>query len=327
MRLLKAALFSLLCLGLLGGAAATAQAQTNFPNRPVRMILPYPAGGIVDIVVRIVTSKISAEWGQPIVIEAKPGANGNLAWQQVARAEPDGYTWTFYSPAVVANPRMEASVPFSEKDFVPVGGMVWSPGVLVIHPDVKARTMKEFIDLVQKNPGKLNWAIGGVGTSYHFNSEIFFRGAKVEFLKVPYRGQPPAIPDLLTGRIQAGMFSPTLVLQYIQEGKLRPLAVIAKNRLPELPDVPTMAEAGYPDTNVVAWYGLSAPKGTPKAIVDKIVAGVNTALKDPEVRAALQKQMTDPMAASTPAELQALVEADTLKYGKIIEEAGIKLNP
>lgn len=323
MRLLKAALISLFCI--VGATAACAQA--DFPNRPVRMILPYPAGGIVDIVVRIVTSKISAEWGQPIVIEAKPGANGNLAWQQVARAEPDGYTWTFYSPAVVANPRMEANAPFSEKDFVPIGGMVWSPGVLVTHPDVPVKSLKEFVEHVQKNPGKLNWAIGGVGTSYHFNSEIFFRGAKVEFLKVPYRGQPPAIPDLVTGRIQAGMFSPTLLLQYIKEGKLRALAVIAKNRLPELPDVPTMAEAGYPDTNVVAWYGLSAPKGTPKAIVDKIIAGVNAALRDPDVRTSLQKQMTEVMAPATAAELQALVDADVLKYGKIIEEAGIKLNP
>lgn len=322
MPLARAAAIVLLCMF----GATAADAQSGYPNRPIRMILPYPAGGIVDIVVRIVTNRMSAEWSQPIVIEAKPGANGNLAWQQVARAEPDGYTWTFLSPAVIANPRMEASVPFTEKDFVPIGGMVWSPGVLVAHPDVPAASIREFIDHVQKNPGKLNWAIGGIGTSYHFNSEIFFRGAKVDFQKVPYRGQPPAIPDLLTGRIQAGMFSPTLVLQYIREGKLKALAVIAKNRLPELPDVPTMAEAGYPETNVVAWYGLCAPKGTPPAIVEKIVASVNAALKDPEVRAALEKQMTEVMAPSTAAGLQAMIESDTEKYGRIIEEAGIRLN-
>jgi len=315
------------CLVLLvaAGIASVAHAQSNFPNKPVHIVLPYPAGGIVDNVTRVVTNKVSALWGQPIVIEPKPGANGNIAWDQVARAKADGYTWTFYGPALIANPRIQDNVAFSEKDFVSIGGMVWVPWVFVIHPGVPANNMKEFIDYVHANPGKLNVANGGTGSSGHLNMSIFLNATKLDLVEIQYRGQPPALMDQLAGRVEFAIASPSLVLDYIKTGKLRALGVVAKSRLPELPDVPTMSELGYPETNVVAWYGLSAPKDTPAPVVDKIVSGMNEALKDPAVRKALEAQMTQVMDPMTPAELQALVSSDTEKYAKIIKDANIKI--
>jgi tripartite-type tricarboxylate transporter receptor subunit TctC len=315
------------CLTLLAAIsiAPRAHAETDFPNKPVHIVLPYPAGGIVDNVTRVVTNRLSALWGQPIVIEPKPGASGNIAWDQVARARPDGYTWTFYGPAMVANPRLQDNVTFSEKDYVAIGGMVWVPWVFVIHPGVPAKNMKEFIDHARANPGKLNVANGGTGSSGHLNMSIFLNATQLDLAEIQYRGQPPALLDLLAGRIEFSIASPSLVIDHIKTGKLRPLGVVAKSRLAELPDVPTMAELGYPETNVVAWYGLSAPKNTPAPVVEKIVRGVNEALKDPAVRRSLEAQMTQVMDPMTPAELQALVAADTEKYAKIIKDANIRI--
>jgi tripartite-type tricarboxylate transporter receptor subunit TctC len=307
------------------GILSQAHAQPAFPTKPVQIILPYPAGGIVDNITRVVTNKLSAIWKQPIVVEPKPGANGNIAWDQLMRSRPDGYTWSFYGSAVIANSRIQDGVTFSEKNFVAIGGMVWVPWVLVVHPSVPASTLKEFVDYVRANPGKLNVANGGTGSSGHLNTAIFLNATKLEMEEIQYRGQPPALLDLVAGRVQFALASPSLVLQYIQLGQLKPLAVVARSRLPQLPDVPTMSEVGYPEANVVAWYGLCAPKDTPADIVEKIVGGVNEALKDPGVRTALEGQMTQVMDPMTPAELQALVASDTEKYGKIIKEANIKV--
>lgn len=307
------------------GALSGAQAQSEFPNKAIQIVLPYPAGGIVDNITRVVTNKLATIWKHPIVIEPKPGANGNIAWDQVMRAKPDGYTWSFYGPAIIANSRIQDGVTFSEKNFVPIGGMVWVPWVLVVHPSVPASTVKEFVDYVRANPGKLNVANGGTGSSGHLNTAIFLNATKLKMEEIQYRGQPPALLDLVAGRVQFALASPSLVVQYIQSGKLKALGVVAQNRLPQLPDVPTMSEVGYPETNVVAWYGLCAPKDTPADIVEKIVSGVNEALKDPAVRTALESQMTQVMEPMTPAKLQALVESDTEKYAKIIKEANIKV--
>jgi tripartite-type tricarboxylate transporter receptor subunit TctC len=305
--------------------ASSAAAQTDFPNRAIHVVLPYPAGGIVDIVTRIVTEKLQDKLGQPVVVDNKPGANGNLAWAQAARAAPDGYTWTFVSPALFANPRMQAGVPFNEKDFVPVGGIVYTPWMFVINPSVPANTMKEFVDYAHEHPHQLNWANGGTGSTPHLNAAILFNATKIDLAEIPYKGQPPAILDLLADRVQFMPASPNLVLQYVKAGTMKALAVVGKARLEELPDVPTMAEAGYPETNVVSWYGYCVPKGTPPEIVDKIVAAFNTVLKDEGVRSALQKQITEVMEPKTAAELQAMVTADAAKYAKVIEDTGMKV--
>lgn len=306
-------------------SSSAAMAQTEFPNRRLHVVLPYPAGGIVDIVTRIVTEKLSETWAQPIVVEPKPGANGNIAWDQVSRAEPDGYTWTFFSPAVIANPRMQPSVKWSEKSFTPVGAAVWAPSVVVVNSSLPVSTMKELIDYVQKNPGKISWANPGTGTSQHLNTAIMLNAAKLDMVAIPYRGQPPAILDLIANRVNMKVASIGLVMEHVKAGTLKPIAVLGKTRSSLLPDVPTLSEAGYPEINVVAWYGYSVPKGTPQPVVDKIAAGFNAALKDTKVRTALEKQGLQVMDPMTPADMAALVASDTEKYAKVIKESDIRL--
>ena len=303
---------------------SAAYAQTDFPNRRIHMMVPYPAGGIVDIVTRIVTDKLSEIWRQPIVVEAKPGASGNLAWDQVSRAAPDGYTWTVISPAVMANPRMFANLRWSEKSFVPVGAAVWSPSALVVHPSLPVSTVAEFIDYVRKRPGVLNWANPGIGTSQHLNTAIFLNATKLEMVAVAYGGQPAGILDVMANRVHFKIASIGLVAQHINSGALKPLAVLGATRSPLLPNVSTVSEAGYPEINVVAWYGFAVPRGTPQPVIDKIMAVFNEALKDPRVRELLEKQALQPVEPMSARQLGELYAEDTEKYAKVIREAGIK---
>jgi tripartite-type tricarboxylate transporter receptor subunit TctC len=302
-----------------------ARAETDFPNRRIMIVLPYPAGGIVDVVTRILADKLSQTWKQPIIIEPKPTANGNIAWDQVSRAEPDGYTWGFFSPATIANPRMQSSVRWTEKSFVPIGGAVWAPSVVVVRSGIPANTMDELVALVRANPGKFTWVNPGTGTSQHLNTAILLDTTKLDMTAVPYRGQPPGIIDLMAGRVDMMVASISLVAEHIGTGALKPLAVLGNSRAAALPDVPTMTEAGYPRINVVAWYGYLAPKDTPRPVVDKIVAAFGEALKDANVRAALEKQSLQVMDPMTPQQLDALVTSDTEKYARIIKDANIRL--
>jgi tripartite-type tricarboxylate transporter receptor subunit TctC len=308
----------------LAWVSAPASAQTDFPNRRIHIILPYPAGGIVDVVTRIVTDQLSEVWRQPVIVEAKPSASGNIAWDQVSRAEPDGYTWTFVGPAIMANPRMYGNLRWSEKSFVPVGATVWAPSALVVHPSLPVDTLSEFIDYVRKHPGRLNWANPGIGTSQHLNAAIFLNATKLDMVAVPYGGQPPGILDLMANRVQFKIASIGLVVQHVKSGALKALAVLGTTRSPLLPNVPTVSEAGYPEINVVAWYGYAVPRRTPQSVIDKIVAGFNDAMKVPKVRELLEKQALQPMDPMSPGTLAELYAADTEKYAKVIREAGIK---
>ena len=305
-------------------AAAQAQGQADYPSKQIHVILPYPAGGIVDIVTRIVTDKLAKILKVPIIVEPKPGGNGNPAWDQVARAEPDGYTWTFLSPATMANPRMQ-TLRWSEKSFVPIGAAVWAPSVLVVNPSLPVKTVTEFIDYVSKRPGELNWANPGVGTSQHLNTSIMINATKIKAVAVPYKGQPPGILDLMANRVHFKISSIGLVAEHVQSGALKPLAVLGNTRSPLLPQVPTFTEAGFPDINVVAWYGYGVPAGTPAPIVDKIVAAFNDAVRDPHVRGLLEKQALQPVEPMTASQLAALYESDTKKYAEVIKNAGIKI--
>ena len=319
-------------IALLSGAAiagmlviGSAHAQTDFPNRPIHMVVPYPAGGIVDIATRIVTDKLSEIWHQPIVVEAKPGASGNLAWDQVSRAKPDGYTWTFLGPATMANPHMYANLRWREKSFVPVGATVWGPSALIVHPSLPVSTVTEFVNHVRKNPGILNCAIPPIGSSQYLGIASFLNATKLEMVGVPYNGAPPAILDLMANRVQFTMVPLGLVVQHINSGAVKALAVVGIVRSPLLPNVPTTSEAGYPEVNVVPWFGYGVPRGTPRPLIDKIVAGFNEVMKVPSVRAALQKQALQPMEPMSADEIAELYAADAEKYAKIIREAGIKL--
>ena len=304
--------------------AGQAAAQSEFPNRRIHILVPYPAGGIVDIVTRIVADRLSEIWRQPFVIEAKPGAGGNLAWDQAARAEPDGYTWSFVGPALMANPRMYPNLRWSEKSFTPVGAVAWAPSVLMVHPSLPADTVDAFVAYARERPGTLNWAHPGVGTSQHLNSAIFINAAKLDMLAIPYVGQPPAILDLMANRVQFKIASIVLVAQHIKSGALKPLAVLGAGRSPLLPEVPTVAEAGYPETNVVPWYGYAVPRNTPQPVIEKIAAGFLEAISTPKIRELLEKQALEPMDPMTLSKIADLYAADAEKYAKVIREAGIK---
>lgn len=313
-------------VALLTAPSAFAQAPADFPNRTIRVIVQYPAGGIVDIVTRIVTEKLSAIWSVPIVVEAKPGANANLGTEFVARAEPDGYTWCFMGPAVMANPRIYSNLRWTEKNFTGVGVTAWAPTAMVVNPGSPASTVKEFVELAKSKPGDLNYGNAGVGSSVHLNTAIFMNGTDTKITSVPYKGQPPAILDMFADRVHLMFASIGLVAQHVQDKKLKALAVIGNQRSPLLPDVPTMTEAGYPAINVVPWYGLAVPSGVPQPIVEKIVAGVRVALQDEKVRSLLEAQALQPVEPMTAQQIADLIATDTERYAKVIREAGIKLD-
>jgi tripartite-type tricarboxylate transporter receptor subunit TctC len=315
-----------LAISGLATAQAAAQGQTDFPNRRIHVIVPYPAGGIVDIVTRIMTDKLSALWGQPIIVEAKPGANSNLGTDFAARAEPDGYTWTFMGPAVMANPRIYSNLRWSENSFIGIGVMAWAPAAMTVNPGSSAKTVAEFIELAKSTPGGLNYGNAGVGSSVHLNTAIFMHGTQTKITSVPYKGQPPAILDMLSDRVHLMFASIGLVAQHVEDKKLKALAVIGTKRSPLLPNVPTMTEAGYPAINVVPWYGLAVPRGVPQPIVEKIVAGVNEALKDPNVRMLLEKQALQPVDPMSAQQIAELIEKDTARYAKVIQDANIKIS-
>jgi tripartite-type tricarboxylate transporter receptor subunit TctC len=301
-----------------------ANAQGDFPNRRIHLVLPYPAGGIVDVATRIVTKKLSEIWRQPIVIEAKPAAHGNLAWDEIAHAKPDGYSWTFIAPATMANPRLYANLRWSEKCFVPVGATVWGPSILAVHPSVPVNTVAEFIEHVRKHPGVLNWA-NTTGSSQHLAMASFLNATKLHVVELSYNGAPPAILDLMANRVQFMMAPIGLIKQHIDSGALTALVVNGTTRTPLLPDVPTMSEAGYSESNVVPWYGYAVPRGTPRPVIDKIATGFNEVMKSPSVREALQKQALQPIEPMTADELTELYAAETEKYAKIIRDANLMI--
>ena len=299
----------------------------GFPAKPVHVIVPYPAGGIVDVVARTVTEKLSPMWGQPIIVEAKPGANANLGMAEAARAAPDGYTWVINGPALTSNPTIYGNLPWDpRKDFTGIGVLTWSLNVAVVPASSPAKTLQDFVALAKKEPGKLFYGNPGIGSSNHLGTELFMQVAGIKLTSVGYKGQPPAIPDLLTGRLQFKVVALGLALPYIQSGQLRALALIAKERSKLLPEVPTIAEAGYPEAAVVPWYGFVTRTGAPRAVLDKINADINKVLAMPDVQDRLEKlggHVAEPMTVD---QINALIVSDFEKWGTVVRKSGIKMD-
>jgi tripartite-type tricarboxylate transporter receptor subunit TctC len=319
-----------LCVSLLATLAqgvGPAAAQADFPNRRINVIVPYPAGGIVDISMRVVTERVSKVLGQPITIENKPGANGNLGTDLTARAEPDGYTWGFMGPATLANPHIYSGLRWSEKSFTTVGITTWAPAALIVNPASPANTVKEFIDLAKASPGALNFGNAGVGSSTHLNAVLFMQGNGLQLTTVPYTGQPAFLTDLMADRIQFAVAAIGLSAENVNAKKLKALAVIGNRRSPLLPNVPTMTEAGYGANNMVPWYGIAVPKDTPRPIAEKINAAVNEALKDPAIKDLLEKQALEAIEPKSLAEIEAIVAKDADLYARIVKDNNIKVTP
>jgi tripartite-type tricarboxylate transporter receptor subunit TctC len=298
----------------------------DFPIKPIRVIVPYPAGGIVDIVTRAVTEKISTEWRRPILVEPRPGADSNLGTDAVARSSPDGYTWLVTGPAILSNPIIYGNLAWDPvRDFQGIGVLVWTQNIGVVPASLPAKTMKEFVAYAKARAGQLNIGIAGIGSSPHLSSELFMQVAGIQMVSIGYKGQPPAIPDLLSGQLHFQILSLGLALPHVKSGRLAPIATFTPERLKELPDVPTIAEAGYSEAALLPWYGAYVPAATPKAVVVRVNSEINKALQSTDVRDRLFKAGTLPGPVKTPEEIQAMMKNDYARWSKVIRAANIKL--
>lgn len=314
---------TLLGAGAASVAAAGAFAQA-FPAKPMRLLVPYPVGGIVDIVARAVTEPMQAELGQPIVVEPKPGGNSTLATAMIPTLPADGYTWLMATISHVVVPHLQAVSYDALADFRPVALVAVATSIAVVNPALPVKTLAELVAYGKANPGKLNYLNPGNGSSIHLSSELLKNQYRFDMTSVPYRGVPPGIPDLMEGRLQVGLLPGPLAVQHVQSGKLRALAVLADARLPSLPDVPTFAEAGFADAQVTSWYTIAVRTGTPAAIVERLNTAALKALKDPETRDRLARAGCEVPSPRTAAEVLAMWQADFVRYGKLVKDAGIK---
>ena len=316
-----AAAVGLTCAALLG--AATAQAA-DYPTRPVRWIVGYPPGGTTDILARLVGHWLSERLGQQFVIENKPGAGNNIATEAAIRSPADGYTVLLVNPANAINATLYQKLPFNFiRDTVPVGGIMRVPNVMEVNPSVPASTVAEFIAYAKANPGKINWASSGNGTSVHLSGELFKIMTGVDLTHVPYRGSAPALTDLISGTVQVMFDNMPSSLPHIQAGKLRALAVTPAQRSDALPGVPTVAETvqGY---EASAFFGMSVPKGTPDEVTGILNREINAALADPGMKAKLAELGGIPIAGS-PADFGRVVSEETEKWAKVIKSGGVTL--
>jgi tripartite-type tricarboxylate transporter receptor subunit TctC len=316
-------------LGLAAGMAAmlsgaVARAESDYPSRPIHIVVPYPAGGIVDIVARAVTEQVGRDFKQAIVVEARPGANSNIGTATVARSEPDGYTWLVTGPAVLVNPVLYKDAGWDTlKDFKCVGLAVWNQSVALVNPSMPVKTLGEFVELARAKPGQFNFGNPGTGSSIDLSAQKLFQAANIKLTNIGYKGQPQALVDLMSNLMHFEIVSLALALPHIKQGTVKPLAVFTDKRVPDLPDVPTIAEAGYADAAYVPWYGIYVPSATPDALVAKIHAGINAALENPQVQRELS--VADIPGKPMPLDdLAGLMKADHDKLTGVIEASGIK---
>ncbi|NML19110.1 Bug family tripartite tricarboxylate transporter substrate binding protein [Azohydromonas caseinilytica] len=318
------------CLALawaavLAAAAGGAQAQ-GYPNKPITLVVPNPPGGVVDTSARLVSDPLTKLLGQAVVVENKPGASGNVAYQQVARAPKDGYTvLASYSAYHVGNPSMFSKLPWAQADFAPVALVAAATNVITVHPSVPANNLKELIAYLKANPGKVNYASQGNGSLSHVGTALFEQQTGTQMVHVPYKGSGPAIQDVLAGQVQFFMTTPPSVMGHVQSGKLKAFAVTGKTRHPMLPNVPTTAEAGLAGFELEAWVGLFAPAGTPAPVVNELSAQVKKALDLPETKQRAATLGIEPRYLN-PEQLGALVKKDTEYWGGVIRSRNISAN-
>jgi tripartite-type tricarboxylate transporter receptor subunit TctC len=299
---------------------APAQAADSFPQRPVTIVVPFPAGGTPDIIARVLAEKARASLNQPVVVENKGGAGGNIGVQYVSRTKPDGYTLVMCAYSCAVAPSLYKPAPYSiDKDFAPVVLVGTVPSVLVVNPKVPARNVAQFIDYAKSNPGKLNAASSGVGGSAHLALELLKREAKVDIAHIPYKGAGQVAGDLLGGQVDMYFDNLPASLASIKEGRLNAIAVAGKHRAEAIPDVPTFAESGYPNMLINPWFGLLAPAGTPPEAIDKLNTAFNAALGDAQVKQRLDRLGVD-LAGGTPETLATFLQQETHNIAELIEQ-------
>jgi tripartite-type tricarboxylate transporter receptor subunit TctC len=299
-----------------------AVAQT-YPTRPLRLVIGYPPGGSADITARLIGQWLSERLGQPVVIESRPGAGTNIATETVVNAPPDGYTLLLVAPANAINATLYEKLNHNfMRDIAPVAGLIRFPNVIVVNPSVPAETVPELIAYAKANPGKLNMASSGAGSTIHVSGELFKMMTGINMVHVPYRGGAPALTDLISGQVQVMFDNVPTSIEFIRAGKLRPLAVTTAARSHVLPDLPTVADF-VPGYEASAWYGLGVPKGTPEAIVDRLNTEINAILADPKAKARFA-ELGASLLAGSPAEFGQLVADETEKWAKVVKFSGAR---
>ena len=316
--------------GRLAAVAAAAlfsvgAAAQMYPTKPIRMIVGFAPGGGTDVVARVISQKLSVWYGQQVIVENRAGATGTIGADVVAKSAPDGYTLIMgHVNSHAIAPSMFKKLPYDAlRDFAPVAYVGYVPNVLVVHPSVPAKSMKELIALAKAKPGGLNYASSGTGSTQHLAGEMFKQLAGVDIVHVPYKGSGQAIGDLLAGTVSMNFDTMPPVIDHIKGGRLRALAISTPRRIAQLPDVPTFAEEGMSGFDVTNWYGVMAPAGTPREIVNKLNADINKAMQVPEVRARLEQVGTQ-MREGSAADFENFQKAEVTKYAKLVKDAGIQ---
>lgn len=311
-----------LCCAALVGGAASAQ---PYPQRPIRLVVPYSAGGSTDAVARIVGQRLSERLGQQVVMDNRTGAGTLIGTGIVAQSAPDGYTLLMATPPLAINPALYPKVPYVlERDFAPVINIAASSNVLVVHPSLPAHSVRKLIALLKANPGKYNYGSSGVGGASHLATALFTSMAGVDAVHVPYKGGAPAVADLVAGRLNIMMANLTTAQPHIRAGRLRALGVGTKQRTPLFPEMPTLAEAGVPGYEANNWNGVVAPHATPRAIIGRLHQEIVAVLKEPAVAERLTRAGLDPI-GDTPAEFSKYMKAEAGKWEKVVKSAGIKV--
>ena len=313
-----------LAAGLLAVVAFSVQAQ-GYPGKPIRLVVPFASGGSSSIVARSMAAEMEKSLGQPFIVDNKPGGGGNVAMQEVAKSDPDGYTLIIGHVGTLAvNPYMFSKLPYDvDRDFAPVSLLAIVPAIFVVHESVPAKDLREFVALAKKSPGKLYYGSAGNGSAGHLAMEYLKQATGIDIQHVPYKGTGPNIIDLVAGRTQAASTGTPALMQHVKSGKLRAIATGTSKRLLALPDVGTVAEQGYPGFETSQWYGLNAPAKTPEAIIQRLAAEVAKATRSPAVRERFAVDDAEAV-SSTPAEYGAFIRKEQERWGKVVRAAGIK---
>ena len=316
-------IFFLCALGALCGASLSGAAD-NYPGKTIRIIVPYTPGGFNDTLARTLAQNLHQKWGQPVVVDNRPGGGTTIGTNVAAKAPADGHTLLIVSFAFGVNPSLYARLPYdTQRDFTPVVLAAGTPNILVVNPQLPLNSVKDLIALAKAKPGKLNYATAGTGSSNHLSMEMFKRMAGVDLVHVPYKGSAPAVRDLIGGQVDVMFDNVPNVLQHVKAGKLRALAVSSRERSPFMPDLPTVAEAGVPGFDVSVWFGVVAPTGTPESTIAKINSEINRILQLPAVVELFHKQGVESL-GGTPTAFAAFLSNQTAKWAKVVRDSGAK---
>lgn len=322
---MKAIRRHLFCAAILALTTGSALAQADYPSRPIKIIVPFPAGGSTDVLLRLIQPKLVKQLGQPIVIENKSGASSTLGADFVAKAVPDGYTLLVgtlhHTVAQVVFPKLPYRI---DTDLVPIGTLAMIPNVVIVNSKVPAKNVAELVALTKANPNKYNYGSAGPGSAHHLIGEVFKLQTGAKLTHIPYRGSAPAVADLLGGQVSVMFDTTPSAIPHIKSGKTRALAVTTATRSTALPDIPTLAEAGVPGIDIGTWYGFMAPAGTPAAIVERIHAETSKIMNDPEVQKQLKAQGIEPM-PGTPAEMQARIKRELAEFSVQVKKANLSI--